>query len=170
MDFWLFIYRPIRAIGKYIIQIKTRVAGGTLFTDGYDVVAELETQDDPHGTARWIREKKEEYAQQACIYLMNHPKSYYYTMYGYFASVETDNDVFTRLIPYTEVEVQRIKELLVELWNQSSINPDTHANIYEDIPQRKLTYTAFGGMNAELDALVWARGADMDLHPNRLDL
>ena len=51
MDFWLFIYRPIRAIGKYIIQIKTRVAGGALFTDGYDVVDELETQDDPHGTA-----------------------------------------------------------------------------------------------------------------------
>ena len=150
--------------------MKTRVAGCKLFTEGYDAVAELEAQGDPNGFAKWIRKKKEEYAQQARTYLTNHPKSNYYTMYGYSAIVETDDDVFTRLVPYTDAEVQRIKELFVELWNQGPTDPDIYAHTYEDIPQCELTYSEYGEMNAELDALVWARGVGMDFNPNRLDL
>lgn len=152
------------------IQMKSRVAGGTIFTNGYDVVAELEAQGDPHGTAKWIREKKEEYAQQARTYLANHPKSKFYTMYGYSTMVETDDDVFTRLVAYTDEEVQRIKELFVELWNQSPTDPDIHANTYDDIPQQELTFSEFGELNAELDALVWERGSDLNFNANRLDL
>lgn len=150
--------------------MKTRIAGGTIFTDGYDVVAELEAQGDPHGTAKWIREKKEEYAQQARTYLSNHPKSNYYTMYGYSTIVETDSDVFSRPVAYTDAEVQRIKELFVGLWNQSPTDPDIHANTYDEIPQEELTFTEFGEKNAELDALVWQRGNDSDFNANRLDL
>ncbi|MGM9746960.1 MAG: hypothetical protein ACI30H_08385 [Paludibacteraceae bacterium] len=145
-------------------------SNSSITTDtNYDVITKLEAQG-RHETAQWMREKKEEYAQLARTYLAERPKKLFYTAWGYPTDMDGNDDDFYRLVPYTDEEIQRIKELFVELWNQDPLEEDVYVNTYDDIPQDELTCDNFGGKNDELDRLVWGRSSTAWFDATRLDL
>lgn len=150
--------------------MKTTSPNRSITTDtNYDVIANLEAQG-RHETAKWMREKKEEYAQLARTYLAEHPKKLFYTAWGYSTNVSSEDDDFYRLVPYTDEEIQRIKELFVELWNQDPLEEDVYVNTYDDMPSDELTCDNFGGKNDELDRLVWGRSSTAFFDATRLDV
>ena len=63
--------------------MRTSIGPINVTTQGYDVVAELEAQNDPYGTAKYIRERKKKCEEQARQYLAEHPRTTYYIASGY---------------------------------------------------------------------------------------
>lgn len=149
--------------------MRTAIGGFVVETKGYDAAAELEAQGDKYGTAKWIRERKKECEEQARKYLAEHPKTTYYIASGYPTMMAHDDDIpdsdYRSLIAYTEEEIKRIKELIVEEWNKS--DPESSIQSVDDID---LDLSEFEGANDELDKLLWGRAAWNDFVMTDLDM
>ena len=150
--------------------MRTSVGALNVTTKGYDVVAELEAQGDKYGMAKYIRENKKECEEKARQYLAEHPKTTYYIASGYpmiFAHVDDSPDPdYSALIPYTEDEIKRIKQLIVQEWNNA--DPDSPIQSIDDIEDFCLG--EWEGANEELDKLVWERGEFYDFVVTDLDM
>ena len=148
--------------------MRTSIGPINVTTQGYDVVAELEAQNDPYGTAKYIRERKKKCEEQARQYLAEHPRTTYYIASGYptiLANGDPDPN-YSALIPYTEDEIKRIKELLVQVWNEA--DPDTPIQSIDDIDDFSLC--DWEGVNEELDKLLWERAEFYDFVLSDLDM
>ena len=139
-------------------------------TNGYDAVAEIESTGDKYGTAKYIRERKKECEEQARKYLAEHPKTTYYIASGYPTMMAHDDDVpdsdYRSLIAYTEEEIKRIKELIVEVWNNE--DPNSPIQSVDDIDDFNLS--EWEGLNDELDELLFERAAWNDFVMTDLDM
>ena len=114
--------------------MRTSIGALNVTTKGYDVVAELEAQGDKYGMAKYIRESKKECEEKARQYLAEHPKTTYYIASGYPTMMAhedfTPDPDYSALIPYTEDEIERIKQLIVQVWNEAdSDSPIPSSNI-----------------------------------------
>lgn len=150
--------------------MRTAIGGAVVYTHGYDVVAELEANGDKYGTAKWIRERKKECEEQARQYLAEHPKTTYYIASGYPTMMamedETPESMYSSLIAYSEDEIKRIKELIVEVWNAD--DPDSQIQSVDDIDKGQ-DLSVFEGLNDELDELLFGRAEENDFALTDLD-
>ncbi len=150
--------------------MRTAIGGGVVYTQGYDVVAELEAKGDKYGTAKYIRERKKECEEQARKYLAEHPKTTYYVASGYPSMMESEDftpePYYTSLIAYSEEEIHRIKELIVEVWNND--DPESPIQSVDDIDEGQ-DLSFFEGANDELDELLWGRASLNDFVLSDLD-
>lgn len=103
--------------------MRTSIGALNVTTNGYDIVAELEAQGDKYGMAKYIRENKKECEEKARQYLAEHPKTTYYVASGYPTMMAhedfTPEPNYSALIPYTKDEIERIKQLIVQVWNEA---------------------------------------------------
>ena len=140
-------------------------------TKGYDVAAELESQGDRYGMASYIRKREQECREQARRYLAEHPKTTYYVMTGHPSYIDDDADLeCIHLVAYTDDEVQRIKQLFVELYNTYLEDPSMAVNSFEELADDYCTSSETEGGNDELDALVWKRAEEDDFYAKSIDL
>ena len=151
--------------------MKTQLGACVVETKGYDIMAEFENQEDRFGIKAYLTKKLEEATQQASQYLEETPKQVYYCMSGYPTDVpwaeEPDED-FYRLISYTDEEVERIKQLLVEAWNMYA-EPEAQIKSYDELdPNENLE--EYRGCNSELDQLLWQRAEEQDFALRGIDL
>ena len=105
--------------------MKTLIGPVVLETKGYDVVAELEQQEDKFGVKNYILKHKHEAEDKARKYLAETPKPNYYITTGLPTDIpwgEDQEDMFSCLLCYTDDEVQRLKQLIVETWNHDIYN------------------------------------------------
>lgn len=105
-------------------------------------------------------------------FLAEHPKPKQYYVEG-----ETDNILFQvyneerdecfamTYLPYTDEEVTRIKELLLDVYNSTAEQP---AATFEQMPQDDIS--ALYGKSKELDALLWDRAAEHHVFATRISL
>ena len=137
--------------------MRTSIGALNVTTKGYDVVAELEAQGDKYGMAKYIRENKKECEEKARQYLAEHPKTTYYVASGYPTMMAhedfTPEPNYSALIPYTEDEIERIKQLIVQVWNEA--DSDSPIQSIDDIDDFCLS--DWEGANEELDHLIWER-------------
>ena len=142
----------------------TSINNGIIETKSYDVVAELEAHGDKYGVAKYIREQKKECEEQARKYLAEHPKTKYYYVGGFPMEIPWEDapeeDSYS-LIAYTDDEIQRMKELFVEVWNKLADDPKKHVQTFEEIPEEDFDLIEFEGENDELTKLLWDRGASI---------
>jgi hypothetical protein len=151
--------------------MKTTIGPIVLNTKGYDVLAELEQQEDMYGIKNYLQKRKQEAAEKAQQYLSENPKSIFYIATGYPTDIpwdEAPEDIYNCLMCYTDQEVQRLKQLIVEVWNQDC-NPEEQLQSYEELclttDLRELR-----GINEELDALLWGRAEACDFDLGSIDL
>ena len=150
--------------------MRTSIGALNVTTKGYDVVAELEAQGDKYGMAKYIRENKKECEEKARQYLAEHPKTTYYIASGYPTMMAhedfTPEPNYSALIPFTEDEIERIKQLIVQVWNES--DSDSPIQSIDDIDDFCLS--DWEGANDELDHLIWERAEFYDFVLTDLDL
>ena len=147
--------------------MKTNFEAGVIDTKGYDVIAELEDQN----LKEYLIKRREEAAQKARQYLAENPKKVYYCMTGYPTDVpwdEVPEQDFCSLISYTNEEVERLKQLIVEVWNMDA-EPENQINSYDELdPDCNLD--DLRGCNSELDQLLWERAEKQDFALSMIDL
>ena len=150
--------------------MRTSIGALNVTTKGYDVVAELEAQGDKYGMAKYIRESKKECEEKARQYLAEHPKTTYYIASGYPTMMAhedfTPDPDYSALIPYAEEEIERIKQLIVQVWNEA--DSDSPIQSIDDIDDFCLS--VWEGANEELDHLIWERAEFYDFVLTDLDL
>lgn len=147
--------------------MRTNIGPYTVTTHGYDVEKELLANGDPNGVVKYMREKKQKLVAKARQYLAETPQKKYYVASGHPYELEDAEDNYSCLIPYTDEEVERIKQLVVEAWNQTEDDPekfihsfdDFHENLYEVEKQFE-----------ELDQLLWHRAEEQDFCLYDIDL
>lgn len=140
-------------------------------TNGYDVAAELEKQGDGLGMATYIRNRQKECEEQARQYLAEHPKTTYYVMTGHPSYIDDDSDMeCIHLMAYTDDEVQRIKQLFVDVYNIGIEDPSMILHSFEELADDFCTSyeTEYG--SDELDALVWKRAYEEGFEAKSIDL
>ena len=151
--------------------MKTTIGPIVLNTKGYDVLAELEQQEDMYGIKNYLQKRKQEAAEKAQQYLSENPKSIFYIATGYPTDIpwdEAPEDIYNCLMCYTDQEVQRLKQLIVEVWNMDC-NPEEQLQSYEELcPTTDLR--ELRGINEELDALLWGRAEACDFDLGSIDL
>ncbi len=139
--------------------MKTNIEHAVIETSNHDVAANSEANGNKHGMSDWKRAIKQKCEAKARQYLAEHPKTKYYVASGYPAMMEseyfTPDPTFSSLIAYTDNEIKRIKELIVEGWNRD--NPESQIRTIEGIDD--LDLAEYQGNNAELDNLLWGRAA-----------
>ena len=121
-------------------------------------------QEDPIGVAQYIRELKLEFEKLAHNYLKRHPKTDYYYVKGVVPEINLDHPL-TYILPYTQAEIQQIKELLVVAWNKRS---DSQVASYEEINLGE--YYLLWGCNKELDNLLSQKAKDCGFNFYSIDL
>ena len=104
------------------------------------------------------RERWNECYEQAKTFLKEHPKPTYYRITGdtpnilLWAVDENDKSTGMTYIAFTDEEVQRIKQIILDLHNQTATKP---AKSYEELMIDN--YMVFRGKSQELDALLFER-------------
>ena len=118
------------------------------------------------------RENWNELRERAKTFLKEHPKQKYYRITGdtpnilLWAVDENDKSTGMAYIPFTDEEVRRIKQLVLNLYNQTADHP---AHSFEEL--KIDNYMTFRGKDKELDALLFERAdmEDIDLEHIALD-
>ncbi len=121
---------------------------------------------------KYTRKDWETCSTLARIFLAEHPKPRHYYIEGETDCIlfqvyneERDECFALTYLPYTDEEVNRIKELLLEVYNGTAEQP---AATYEQMPQDDIS--ALYGKNKELDALLWDRAAEHHVFATRISL
>lgn len=152
--------------------MKTNINPSVTDVTNHDVIvnSEAAAAGNRHGMSDWARAIRQDYEAKARQYLAEHPKTKYYVASGYPAMMEseyfTPDPTFSSLIAYTDDEIKRIKELIVEGWNSS--DPESPIQSTDDIDD--LDLAEYQGDNVELDNLLWGRAALNDFVMTDLDM
>ena len=151
--------------------MRTKIGAVVMETKGYDVIAELEQKEDNFGVKNFLLKRKQEAEDKARKFLAENPKPNYYIAIGLPTDIpwgEDQEDMFSCLLCYTDDEVQRLKQLIVEAWNHDT-DPEYQVTSYEEIdPAEDLRMLR--GINNELDDLLWGRAEDVDFDPGSINL
>ena len=143
--------------------MRTAIGSIVMETNGYDILAELDTQNDTSGLREYLLKRKQEAAEKAQQYLSENPKEFCYRAIGYPTDIPWDEEPeldYCCLMRYTDQEVARIKELIVEMWNKYS-GPEGQLQSYEELcPTADLR--DLQDVNAELDQLLWDKAEESD--------
>lgn len=132
-------------------------------TKGYDILAELDPQNDTFGIREYLLKRKQEAAEKAEKYLSENPKEFCYRAIGYPTDIPWDEEPeidYCCLMRYTDQEVARIKELIVEMWNKYS-GPEGQIQSYEEL-EPTADLRDLQDVNAELDQLLWDKAEESD--------
>ena len=151
--------------------MRTKIGAVVMETKGYDVIAELEQKEDNFGVKNFLLKRKQEAEDKARKFLAENPKPNYYIAIGLPTTVPWDEDMedlYSCLLCYTDEEVLRLKQLIVETWNQDT-DPEDQVTSYEEIdPTENLRILR--GINKELDELLWDRAEESYFDLGNIDL
>ena len=141
--------------------MRTAIGPIVMETNGYDILAELEPQNETFGIREYLLKRKQEAAKKAQKYLSENPKEFCYIATGYLTDIPWDEEPdidYYYLMRYTDQEVAQIKQLIVEMWNKYS-GPEEQIQSYEDLcPTTDLR--ELQDVNAELDQLLWGKAEE----------
>ena len=151
--------------------MKTTIGPVVLETKGYDVIAELEQQEGKSDLKEFLLKHRQEAEDKARQFLADNPKPTYYIATGYPTDIpwdEVPEDMYAYLMCYSDEETQRLKQLIVDAWNQDA-TPEGLVASYDEIdPTTDLR--ELQGLNDELDQLLWGRAEDMDFDLGSINL
>lgn len=124
------------------------------YVDGYDIIAGLEKCDNPSSKdlIKYIKRKTAECEAKAREFFATKNRSKFYkAIFNGRFGVDDDAE-YVRYIRYDDNEVERVKQLLVEVWN-TDMDDDLKIQDYQDVED----YYELPGLNKELDDLLFDR-------------
>lgn len=123
-------------------------------SSGFDLLEE--GNDNPSSSALWFRKKAAEYEAKAKEYLAKKERVKYYAFSGHCEQLDSDKSF---LLPLTDQEVDRIRQLVVEVNREISLRAgekeDELPTTFEEVCDFGEVLWAMEGKNAELDSLIF---------------
>jgi len=135
----------------------------TYESPGFDLLEE--GNDNPSNNGLWFRRQAAEFEPKVKDYLADKKRVKYYTFSGYCEQLDSHDSY---LFPLTDEGVERIRQLVVEINREKSLNAgykeDEIATTYEEVCEDEGELYYIEGDNAELDSLIFDPLTNLEFH------
>lgn len=142
----------------------TSLQNFTYESPGFDLLEE--GNENPSSNALWFRKQAAEHEAKAKEYLAAKKRIKYYAFSGYCEQLDSNKSY---LFPLTDQEVDRIRQLVVEINREKSLkanySEDEIPTTFEEVCNGDDGYLYYlEGDNAELDSLVFEPLTNLEFH------